>query len=91
MRKVFFSLVATLAFGSFAMANNVDVETSKKVNIKSNINLIEDVNVVEEVSDCLNQAYDDYEVFYPEANGEDNIDVLNWLVTLHCHWTQMFR
>jgi hypothetical protein len=31
MRKIFFSLVATLAFGSFAMANTVDVETVEAV------------------------------------------------------------
>jgi len=101
--------VATLAFGSFAMANNVEflpvagVEKEKVIETKSSeslyimeslnleINSINYVNVVEEVSDCLNQAYDDYEVFFPEAGGEDNIDTLNWLVTPHCHWIPMFQ
>jgi len=33
-----FSLVATLAFGSFAMANNVDVETVEAVSVENVVN-----------------------------------------------------
>ena len=35
MRKLMFSLVATLAFGSFAMANNVEVETVEVETVKA--------------------------------------------------------
>jgi hypothetical protein len=35
MRKLMFSLVATLAFGSFAMANNVEVETVEAVSVET--------------------------------------------------------
>lgn len=41
MRKLFFSLVATLAFGSFAMANNLDVKTVEAVSVENLFNIDE--------------------------------------------------
>jgi hypothetical protein len=64
MRKMFFSFLATLAFGSFAMANNVEllpveVETFEAVNVETfEIEIFEYSK--EEVGlnvDCIEHAY----------------------------------
>jgi hypothetical protein len=45
-----FSLVATLAFGSFAMANNVEIETVEAVSVENVEDLTENLILV--VNDC---------------------------------------
>ena len=85
MRKVFFSFVATLAFGSFAMANTielqqpvVEIETVESHNLQLT-DFIEDVS-------CFDEAYDDYEyaLFY-YLDNEDDIELLNLLVDTYCY------
>jgi len=81
-----FSLVATLAFGSLAMANSVDVETVEAVNItveNVEIKTVESSLKTVLLAPCHDAAYNQYELIV--GDGPDSINLLNALVNYYCH------
>jgi hypothetical protein len=55
MKKVMFTFVATLAFGLFANANTIDVETDKTVKLEEKKEVVE-MEEVGRASDCAQYA-----------------------------------
>jgi hypothetical protein len=55
MKKVLFTFVATIAFGLFASANTIDVETDKTVKLEVKKEVLE-MEEVGQASDCVQYA-----------------------------------